>query len=199
MLCHSTQLVHSIPHRHRRYLKAGVPRHLKAPRAPPQGARGGVAARRGERHTMHFARRHRIAVVAVTALGLGAGSTAMAQAGAGPARPTAAQQLAALSSGAKHSVIVVLKDQHPELSVKTAKAQRKASADKDQAPLVSSAQATGAQDVKKFSVINGFAAKMTDAEAAHLRQDPAVAAVVSDQQHVVKKLTAAQKAAIRDA
>ncbi|GAA1963188.1 S8 family serine peptidase [Catenulispora subtropica] len=149
---------------------------------------------------MHFARRHRIAVVAVTALGLGAGSTAaMAQAGTGAARPSAAQQLAALSTGAKHPVIVLLKNQHPELSVKTAKAQRKASADQDQAPLVSSAQATGAQDIKKFSVINGFSAKMTDAEAAHLRQDPSVAAVVSDQQHVVKKLTDAQKAAIRDA
>ncbi|NUR29694.1 MAG: S8 family serine peptidase, partial [Catenulispora sp.] len=106
---------------------------------------------------------------------------------------------AALSAGPRHPVIVLLKDQHPELSVKSAKAQRKASADKDQAPLVSSAQATGAQDIKKFSVINGFSAKMTDAEAANLRQDPAVAAVVSDQQHVVNKLTPAQKAAIRDA
>ncbi|MBW8804978.1 MAG: S8 family serine peptidase [Catenulisporales bacterium] len=148
---------------------------------------------------MHLARRHRIAVVAVTALGLGAGTTAaMAQAATGPARPTTAQQLAALSTGAKHPVIVLLKNQHPELSAKTAKSQRKATADHDQAPLVSGAQAAGAQDIKKFSVINGFAAKMTDAEAAHLRQDSNVAAVVADQQHVVNKLTAAQKAAIRE-
>ncbi|NUP52520.1 MAG: S8 family serine peptidase [Catenulispora sp.] len=148
---------------------------------------------------MQFARRHRIAVVAVTALGLGAGTTAMAQAGTAPARPTAAQQLAALSTGVKHPVIVLLKNQHPELSAKTAKAQRKASADQDQAPLVGSAQATGAQDIKKFSVINGFSAKMTDAEAEHLRQDPTVAAVVTDQQHVVSRLTDKQKAAIKDA
>ena len=148
---------------------------------------------------MHFARRHRIAVVAVTALGLGAGTTAAAQAGAAPARPTAAQQAAALSTGAKHPVIVLLKNQHPELSAKTAKAQRKASADQEQAPLVGSARAAGAQDIKKFSVINGFSAKMTDAEAEHLRQDPSVAAVVADQQHVVGKLTDKQKAAIKAA
>ncbi|WP_344667181.1 S8 family serine peptidase [Catenulispora yoronensis] len=138
-------------------------------------------------------------MVAVTALGLGAGTSAMAQAGSVPARPSAAQQLAALSTGAKHPVIVLLKNQHPELSAKTAKAQRKASADQDQAPLVNNAQATGAQDIKKYSVINGFSAKMTDAEADHLRLDPSVAAVVSDQQHVVPQLTAAQKAAIKDA
>lgn len=148
---------------------------------------------------MQFARRHRIAVVAVTALGLGIGTSAAALAGPAPARPTAAQQLAALSTGAKHPVIVLLKNQHPELSVKTAKAQRKAATAADQAPLVSNAQATGAQDVKKYSVINGFSAKMTDAEAANLRQNPDVEAVVTDQQRVVDPLTEAQKAAIADA
>jgi hypothetical protein len=148
---------------------------------------------------MQFARRHRIAVVAVTALGLGVGTSAAALASPAPARPSAAQQLAALSTGAKHPVIVLLKNQHPELSVKTAKAQRKAATTADQAPLVGDAQATGAQDIKKFSVINGFSAKMTDAEAANLRQNPDVAAVVTDQQRVVNTLTDAQKAAIRDA
>ena len=147
---------------------------------------------------MQFARRHRIAVVAVTALGLGIGTSAAALASPMPAKPTAAQQLAALSTGAKHPVIVLLKNQHPELSVKTSKAQRKAATAADQAPLLSSAQATGAQDIKKFSVINGFAAKMTDAEAANLRQNPDVEAVVADQQRVADPLTEAQKAAIAD-
>ena len=148
---------------------------------------------------MQFARKHRIAVVAVTALGLGIGTSAAALASPTPARPSAAQQLAALSTGAKHPVIVLLKNQHPELSVKTAKSQRKAATTADQAPLVTNAQATGAQDIKKFSVINGFSAKMTDAEAANLRQNPDVEAVVTDQQRVVDTLTAAQKAAIADA
>ena len=121
---------------------------------------------------MQFARRHRIAVVAVTALGLGVGTSAAALASPAPARPSAAQQPAALSTGAKHPVIVLLKNQHPELPVKTAKAQRKAATAADQAPLVSSAQATGAQDIKKFSVINGFSAKMTDAEAAQPAAEP---------------------------
>ncbi|ACU69816.1 peptidase S8 and S53 subtilisin kexin sedolisin [Catenulispora acidiphila DSM 44928] len=147
---------------------------------------------------MQFARKHRIAVVAVTALGLGIGTSAAALAAPAPARPSAAQQLAALSTGAKHPVIVLLKNQHPELSVKTAKAQRKAATTADQTPLVNSAQATGAQDIKKFSVINGFSAKMTDAEAANLRQNPGVEAVVTDQQHVVNTLTDAQKLAIAD-
>ncbi|WP_194923894.1 S8 family serine peptidase [Catenulispora pinisilvae] len=148
---------------------------------------------------MQFARRHRIAVVAVTALGLGVGTSAAALASPAPARPSAAQQLAALSTGAKHPVIVLLKNQHPELSVKTAKTKRLATTAADQAPLVSSAQATGAQDIKKYSVINGFSAKMTDAEAANLRQNPDVEAVVSDQQRVVDNLNDAQKAAIADA
>ncbi|MEY9927841.1 hypothetical protein ABH926_002475 [Catenulispora sp. GP43] len=147
---------------------------------------------------MQFARRHRIAVVAVTALGLGIGTSAAALASPMSAKPSAAQQLAALSTGAKHSVIVLLKNQHPELSVKTAKSQRKAATAADQAPLVSNVQATGAQDIKKFSVINGFSAKMTDAEAANLRQNPSVEAVVADQQRVVDPLSDAQKAAIAD-
>ena len=94
-------------------------------------------------------------------------------------------------------MIVLLKNQHPELSVKTAKAQRKAATTADQAPLVNSAQATGAQDIKKFSVINGFSAKMTDAEAANLRQNPSVEAVVADQQRVVNPLSDAQNAGHR--
>jgi hypothetical protein len=148
---------------------------------------------------MQFARKHRIAVVAVTALGLGVGTSAAALASPTPARPSAAQQLAALSTGAKHPVIVLLKNQHSDLSVKTAKVQRKAATTADQAPLVSNAQSTGAQDIKKFSVINGFSAKMTDAEASNLRQNPNVAAVVTDQQRVVNTLTDAQKQAIADA
>ena len=147
---------------------------------------------------MQFARRHRIAVVAVTALGLGVGTSTAALASPAPVRPSAAQQPAALSTGAKHPVIVLLKNQHPELPVKTAKAQRKAATTADQAPLVSNAQAAGAQDIKKFSVVNGFAAKMTDAEAANLRQNPDVEAVVADGQRVAKPLTDAQKSAIAD-
>ena len=112
---------------------------------------------------MQFARRHRIAVVAVTALGLAVGTSAAAFASPAPARPSAAQQLAALSTGVKHPRDRAARNQHPELSVKTAKAQRKAATTADQAPLVSNAQATGAQDIKKFSVVNGFSAKMTDA------------------------------------
>jgi hypothetical protein len=148
---------------------------------------------------MQFARRHRVAVVAVTALGLGVGTSASALASPLSTKPTAVQQGAALSTGEKHPVIVLLKNQHPELSVKTAKVQRLAATNSDQAPLVGSAQATGAQDIKRFSVINGFSAKMTDAEAANLRRNPDVAAVVTDQQRVVTGLTDAQKAAIKDA
>jgi subtilisin family serine protease len=86
-----------------------------------------------------------------------------------------------LSEGAKQSVIVVLKDQHPDAPVtKGDNSRRRQLTQSDQQPLVDQAKQTGAVDVKQFSVVNGFAAKLTGAEQQHLASDPRVQAVYPD-------------------
>jgi subtilisin family serine protease len=86
-----------------------------------------------------------------------------------------------LSQGAKQPVIVVLKDQHPDAPVtKGDNSRRQGLTRSDQQPLVDQAKQTGAADVKQFSVVNGFSAKLTGAEQQHLATDPRVQAVYPD-------------------
>ncbi|MFC0547497.1 S8 family peptidase [Kutzneria chonburiensis] len=86
-----------------------------------------------------------------------------------------------LSQGAKQPVIVVLKDQHPDTPVtKGDNSRRQGLTRSDQQPLVDQAKQTGAADVKQFSVVNGFSAKLTGAEQQHLATDPRVQAVYPD-------------------
>jgi Subtilase family/Peptidase inhibitor I9 len=110
--------------------------------------------------------------------------------GAAGAAPTPA-------AGAQSPVIVILKNQHQELSAKAARAQRQSVTRSDQAPLVDSARRSGATSVKTYSVINGFSAKVSANEAASLRADPAVAAVVPDRMVPIHPLTQADKDTIR--
>jgi hypothetical protein len=109
---------------------------------------------------------------------------------------TAAQANAA-ASGPKQAVIVVLRNQHPELPVKSAGTARRQTTARDQAPLVSNAKSAGATGVKTFSIINGFSASMTAAEADNLRADPSVAEVVPDRMVPISPLTPAQTAQIK--
>jgi subtilisin family serine protease len=99
-----------------------------------------------------------------------------------PVLPAAASAATSdLSAGAKESVIVVLKDQHPDAPVtKGDNTHRRQLTQSDQQPLVDQAKQTGAADVKQFSVVNGFAAKLTGAEQQHLASDPRVQAVYPD-------------------
>src|SRR5215469_10428903 len=103
----------------------------------------------------------------------------------------------AATGGDQSSVIVILKNQHTELNARTAKTQRQNATRNDQAPLVDSAKRSGASNVKTFSVINGFAAKVSPSEAASLRSDPSVAAVVPDRMVPIRPLTNADTDAIR--
>jgi Subtilase family/Peptidase inhibitor I9 len=109
---------------------------------------------------------------------------------------TASAAIAA-ASGPKAAVIVVLRDQHLELPAKSAAAARQQTTAREQAPLVSSARSAGATNVKNFSIINGFSATMTAAEADNLRADPSVAEVVPDRMVPISPLTAAQTAQIK--
>jgi len=122
----------------------------------------------------------------------GALAAVLAAAGLMPAAAAAAAQ-----TGPKQPVIVVLRNQHPELPAKSAAQARRQTTAHDQAPLVSGARGNGATDVKTFSIINGFSASMTAAEANTLRADPSVAAVVPDRMVPLAPLTAADKSAIK--
>ncbi len=122
-----------------------------------------------------------------------AGTLATALAASG----LAASQATAAASGPKQAVIVVLRNQHPELPAKSAAAARRQTTAREQAPLVSGARSAGATTIKNFSIINGFAATMSAAEADSLRADPSVAEVVPDRMVPVPPLTPAQTAQIK--
>ncbi|HEY2672813.1 MAG TPA: S8 family serine peptidase [Rugosimonospora sp.] len=139
---------------------------------------------------MNVKRKYRLALGATAIVGLVlAASPGMA--GAAPA-PTPA-----LSTTDRHPVIVVLKNQHPELNAKSARKKRQDAARNDQAPLVDSARKSGATNLTSFSIVNGFSAKMSSAEIQHLDADPSVQAVVPDRMVPISPLTDADKDSIK--
>jgi hypothetical protein len=134
---------------------------------------------------MHTKGRYRATLAAVTTAAV-TGSLAV---GAGPAAA------ATSATAARSSFIIVLKNQHPEVSAKAA-SRRQVTAT-DQAPLVGRARAGGATAVKTFSVVNGFAATMTAAQADSLAADPAVAEVLPDRMVPLSPLTPQESSTIR--
>jgi hypothetical protein len=131
-------------------------------------------------------RKMRVRTCTAAALAVG---TAFAVAGAIPPAAVAAtgpqpltpQLIAQLSQGPQQPVIVLLKNQHPETPPNKANDQRRAAVTQtDQRPMVDQVRQTGATHVQQYSVINGFAARMTAAERTHLATDPSVAAIVPD-------------------
>ncbi|MGH9016911.1 MAG: S8 family serine peptidase, partial [Acidimicrobiales bacterium] len=93
-----------------------------------------------------------------------------------------AAQAAALSTNVSQRVIVVLKNQVPEYSSSRAQiTSRSAVVDGLQDPIVADLQATKAQKVHAYTVINAVAAIVSPGEEARLAADPAVAEVVPDQ------------------
>jgi hypothetical protein len=74
-----------------------------------------------------------------------------------------------LGSGSSHPFIVIMKNQLTG-----------AEALNDQAAIRSELGQVGAQRIKQFKTVNSLAATVTEAEAAHLRANPAVAKVVPD-------------------
>lgn len=85
------------------------------------------------------------------------------------------------SDGSAQSVIVVMRDQHDEVPATPSGApRRKALLEADQQPVLEIARRAGAQNLQKFSVVNGFAASMTPVAQERLAADPRVLAVVPD-------------------
>ncbi len=133
---------------------------------------------------MRYRARHSLSFATILALGVG-GSAYVA----GPA------VAASPAASAKSPFIVVLNNQHPDVSVKAANRHQITS--QDQAPLVSRARSGGATGIKNFSVVNAFAATMTPAQAASLGTDPSVAEVVPDRMVPLTPLTQQDKSTIR--
>ncbi len=87
---------------------------------------------------------------------------------------------APLSTAPDQPVIVVLKDQRDNVPATAGGGRRRALTDADQRPLVDQVVRAGAQKLRRFSVVNGFAITMSPAAQAELASDPRVAAIVPD-------------------
>ncbi len=104
-----------------------------------------------------------------------AGGTASAA-----AAPLSPAQASVLSQGKPEKVIVLLKNQHPDLARRSTMSTRRSVVRGDQAPLLDEVAQVHATHVKRYTLVNGFAATVPSADVAHLKSDPAVAAVVPD-------------------
>jgi hypothetical protein len=88
---------------------------------------------------------------------------------------------ATLSQDVNTPVIVVLKSQLGQAQVGTqAAASRSTAVSASQSPLLSELNEVGATGVKQFTLINSVAATVSAAEAARLKANPAVSAVIPD-------------------
>lgn len=127
--------------------------------------------------------RHRLLIAGVAlATGLGMAVTGgpwLAGASAAPGGGTpAAPVLGRATSGG--AVIVVLKDQHTSLNLRTQAARRTAAAHADQRSIVSSIKASGGTEVTQLVAPSAVAARVPAAEVSRLSRDPAVAEIVPD-------------------
>jgi Subtilase family len=121
-----------------------------------------------------------IGTVLATGIGIAVtGATWVPPAAAAPVGGApAAQVLGRAASGG--AVIVVLKQQHASLNLKTQAAQRTAAAHADQVSIVSSIKASGGTGVTQLVAPSAVAAHVSAAEVGRLRRDPAVAEIVPD-------------------
>ncbi|GIH18628.1 S8 family serine peptidase [Rugosimonospora africana] len=124
-------------------------------------------------------RRPRLAT-ATASLTLGAalvlfGTTAPAGADPGP---SAAPALDGADAGG--AVIVVLKNQHTDITLKEHGAQRTATTRSEQSSIVSDIKASGGTGITQLVSVNAVAAHVSAAEVDRLRRNPAVSKVVPD-------------------
>jgi hypothetical protein len=77
-------------------------------------------------------------------------------------------------------VIVVLKDQHSDLNLRTQGAQRRAAAFTDQAPLVADIRSHAGSDITQLVSVNAIAADVSADEVGRLRNDPSVSQIIPD-------------------
>jgi hypothetical protein len=123
-----------------------------------------------------------LALALPAALALSGGSLASAASASTPGTHPAAAPLAPAYNGAAHGgqVVVVLKQQHAGMNLRTQARQRTAAARADQAPVVASIRHHGGTQIAQLTAPDAVAATIPAAEVARLRHDPAVAEIVPD-------------------
>jgi hypothetical protein len=84
------------------------------------------------------------------------------------------------AAASPQSVIVLMRDQHPDLKPKVQAQQRAAAVQGDQTPVVQDLKAHGATDLQQLDTVSAVAAKVKPAEIDRLRANPDVSAVVPD-------------------
>ena len=85
------------------------------------------------------------------------------------------------ASGQTHNVIVLLRNQHTNLTISKGHTSARLNAYRsDQAPLLSKARTTGARNLHGFSTVNGFSATVTQSQQNQLATDPSVLGVFPD-------------------
>ena len=98
-----------------------------------------------------------------------------------PVQAVAATDAASADAqAAPQSVIVLMRNQHPELKPKVQAQQREATVTSDQSPVVQDLTAHGATDIQQLDTVSAVAAKVKPSEVDRLRANPAVSAVVPD-------------------
>jgi len=99
----------------------------------------------------------------------------------GSALPGATHAAGKAAAARTRNVIVILRDQRPDLpAMRGARGARAAALASAQVPIVSHMQSAGASRIHGFSMINAVAATVSDEEAAQLAAHPLVQAVVPD-------------------
>jgi hypothetical protein len=79
------------------------------------------------------------------------------------------------------NVIVVLHNQHTNLTIQKGRLSARTSADRgDQAPLIAHAKTYGVRNLHGFDSINAFSATVTATQASQLAADPSVAGIFAD-------------------
>src|SRR5689334_11986748 len=85
-----------------------------------------------------------------------------------------------LAQNPTQRVMVILRNQHSELSGAAAKSARASAIGTDQVGIIQELHAVGAPRVQPFHLINAVGATVSQAEIAHLKANPLVQAVVPD-------------------
>ncbi len=95
--------------------------------------------------------------------------------------PVAASAASPANDGTTQNVIVVLHDQHDNLTITKGKQSARVDANHaDQSGAIDKARSHGAQNVHGFDTVNAYAATVTPAQQAAIAADPAVAAIYPD-------------------
>jgi hypothetical protein len=112
--------------------------------------------------------------------GLAAPAASAADAAAIPGSGTGSTAPAVGGSSAGGAVIVVLKNQHSSLDLRTQASQRRAAARSSQTPVAADIRLHGGTDVTELTAPDAVAAHLSAAEVSRLRSDQSVAEIVPD-------------------